>query len=190
MAQKAGSKSLPPLLLVLTAVGIHRHHQGDGVGTCLVDGIDGYQHGHDVVVYRKHLGVLAAVQFQRLVVLHILKDVHILSTDTLVDLCLKLPVHKVGELGIHLEAGNPVLVCGTSDAEVCGLDIIDEIDVPSQLVLGQLVPLGDGICLQVEAVLVHVAQMDDNLVGKFLSAGTGDNGKICGLGIGHDNKPL
>ena len=116
VSQKAGGEPLPPLLLVLAAVGIHGHHQGDGVGTRLVDGIDGHQHGHDVVIDREHLGVLAAVELQGLVVLHILEDVHILSPDALVDFSLELTVHEVGELGVHLEAGNPILVGGATDA--------------------------------------------------------------------------
>ena len=120
-------------------------------------------------------------------VFHILEDVNILSTDTFIDFCLEFTVHKVGELGINLKIGNTIFICGTFDTKICGLNIIQEVHVLCQLFFCQKITLGNSISFEIKAMLIHVSQMFDNLIGEFFSAGACYNGKICGFRIGHES---
>ena len=101
-----------------------------------------------MVVNAQGQAVFSVVQGNLLVVLHILYDEHVLSTDAFVQLALELSVRKVGESCVDLELRGTVFVHHSTDAKVARVQIIVEIYLLDKSILLKIVTLRDDIVFE------------------------------------------
>jgi hypothetical protein len=138
-----------------------------------------------VIVDRKDFLKLPVVEIHRIVVLHILEDINILAPDGFQYLGLDLAVGKAGEPGRDFEPGRPEFLYVSGEMGSGGDGVVDEIDPVGNIVYLKVVARCQfGGCL-FKNTPVSPFKMAYDLFGKYFSAGTGENSKICRAGLVH-----
>jgi hypothetical protein len=126
---------------VLPGIRIDRQYQGYPVGARGFGRVHRNLEDHQVIVDRKDFFHLPVVEIHRIVVLHILEDVHILPPDGFQYLGLDLAVGETGEPCRDFEPGGPEFLDVPGEMGGRGDGVVDEIDPVGNILYIKVVAL-------------------------------------------------